>query len=134
MRPIRASGCILGSAWGVLGASWRDLGASWGGLWSSGGDLGASGGDLGASGGGLGASWSSLLGACWHKVIVDHVLGSILDRFGGPNGSPKEPKMDPKMHQHRTQKSTLDMKSFKSLLDPFWACLGSFSGRSWGQK
>ena len=103
----------MGASWGDIGASWDDLGASWGdleaswdGLGASWGDLGASGGDLGASGGGLGASWSGLLGACWHKVIFDHFCGSILDRFGGPNGLPKEPKMDPKMHQHRTRKST----------------------------
>ena len=53
----------------------------------------------GASGGGLGASWSGLLGACWHKVIFDIFL-SILERFGGPNGPPEEPKMELNIDQN----------------------------------
>ena len=42
--------------------------------------------------------------------------------------------MNHKMNQNRRQKSTYDMKAFKSLLDPSWARLGRFGGRSWGKK
>jgi hypothetical protein len=73
-------------------------------------------------------------------------LGSMLqqcnfrkkrDRFGtdfeAQKGSPERSKMEPQTRQHRMQKPTLKKKALKTLLDPSWANLRSFSGRSWGQ-
>ena len=79
MRPRKASG----SNWGRLGGSWEALGLSEGLL---------------------GGSWSLLewsLGGMLAQLDFCLIFAAILDRFGGPNGPPEEPKMELKMNQNR---------------------------------
>ena len=92
----------MGASWDDIGASWDDLGASWGDLENFWDGLGASGGDLWASGGGLGASWSGLLGACWHKVILDN----FLDRFWTDLEAQMGPQRSPKWTQNGSKSKT----------------------------
>ena len=136
-REITFIETILGHSWGhfeesraVLGPSWSLLGGSWGlpeGSW----------GLLGMSWGLLGHSWGLLewsVGGMLPQLIFLMIFGSILDRSWGPKGSQNGSKMGPKTVQNRRQKSTWKMIAFGTLLDPSWARLEPFWGRSWGQK
>ena len=99
MRPRKASGSNWGRL-GGLGRLWVSLRASWEGL---GGLLGRSWSLLGGSGGLWGRSWGLLewsLGGMLAQGYFLYFVGSILDRFGGPNGPPEEPKMELKIDQN----------------------------------
>ena len=96
MRPLRASGCILGTTWEVPGRPWVALRASWEGLVSLLGRSWSLSGASGAPGGGLGASWGGLLGACWHEMIFDRFLSSFWNDFEAQMDPQRSPKWSSK--------------------------------------